>query len=228
MVFWLHTARTESPDTPQTHPSASEFHDYHSDTPKHPPDIPKAPPRYLQGTQHSNRRQQTPPDTPKHWEALFEYVWRCQLASVVVCLHVLFNGDVWGVSVGYLGGVRGYLSGIHGNQRRLDVFGGYLGSQSLQYGAKTPFWHSPKYHNFCSPDHTETSKYQNRRISAFQKWLGYAIFLIFWVRQRKIICYSCFWSPCRPIPRAREWVQLVRMSLQTTQLSSGHSSHVGA
>ena len=29
-----------------------------------------------------------------------------------------------------------YLSGIHLNQRCLDVFGGYLGSQSLKYGAK--------------------------------------------------------------------------------------------
>ena len=76
---------------------------------------------------------------------------------------------VLGVSVGCLGVVWGYLSGNFGNLRPLDVFGGYLGSQSLQYGAKTPFWHNPKMAQFFSPDYIETSKYQNRRISAFQK-----------------------------------------------------------
>ena len=49
MVLWLHTAETENPDTPQTHPSASDFHEYHSDTPTHPQytpqlDIPQTPP----------------------------------------------------------------------------------------------------------------------------------------------------------------------------------------
>ena len=29
------------------------------------------------------------------------------------------------------------------------MFWGYVGSQSLQYGAKTPFRHSPERHNFC-------------------------------------------------------------------------------
>ena len=29
------------------------------------------------------------------------------------------------------------------------MFGGYVGSQSLQYGAKTLFRHSPERHNFC-------------------------------------------------------------------------------
>ena len=58
------------------------------------------------------------------------------------------SGGVCGMSVGCLGGVRGYLSGIHRKRRRLDVFGGYLGSQSLRYGAKTPFWHSTKRHNY--------------------------------------------------------------------------------
>ena len=45
---------------------------------------------------------------------LFEYVWQCPLASVVVCWHVMFPGDVWGclgdvwgVSGGCLGGVWG-------------------------------------------------------------------------------------------------------------------------
>ena len=169
MVFWLLTARTGSPDSLQTHPSASDFHDYHSDTPKHPPDIPKTPPSYLQGTQHANRHQQTPMDTARHTQTAPVSVLGCLAVSVGVCWHVVFLGDIWGVSLGCLEGVWGYLSGNHGHWRRLDVFGGYLGSQSLQYGAKTPFWHSAKRNNLFSPDHTETSKYQNRRIIAFQK-----------------------------------------------------------
>ena len=44
----------------------------------------------------ANRHQQTMPDTPRHWQVLFEYVWQCPLASVVVCWHVMFPGDVWG------------------------------------------------------------------------------------------------------------------------------------
>ena len=53
------------------------------------------------------------------------------------------------MSGGCLGVSEGYLSGIHRNWRRSDVFGGYVGSQSLQYGAKTLFRHSPERHNFC-------------------------------------------------------------------------------
>ena len=49
IVLWLHTARTENPDTPQKHPSASDIHEYRSDTSKNPPDIPQTPPRPLQG-----------------------------------------------------------------------------------------------------------------------------------------------------------------------------------
>ena len=96
---------------------------------------------------------------------LFEYVLRFQLASVVVCLHVLFPEDVWGVPVGCLGGVWGYLSGIHGNQRQLDVFGEYLGSQSLQYGVKTLFWYIPKWHNFF---HLTILRHQNTKTAAYQ------------------------------------------------------------
>ena len=75
----------------------------------------------------------------------------------------MFPGDVWGVSMGCLwgvsgisGGVWGYLSGFHGNQKRLDLFGEFLGSHSLQYRAKSLFWHIPKIRDFFSPDHTET------------------------------------------------------------------------
>ena len=71
------------------------------------------------------------------------------------------------------------------------MFLGYLGSQSLQYGAVTLFWHSPERPIFFSSDHTETSKYQNVHMSAQQKWLGFAIFLFFKACQREIIKYSC-------------------------------------
>ena len=84
IVLRLQTAGTENPDTPQTHPSASDFHEYHSDTPRYPPDIPQTPPRHLQGARDANRQQQTPTDTA-----------RCtQTASVVVCWHLLLPGDV--------------------------------------------------------------------------------------------------------------------------------------
>ena len=61
----------------------------------------------------------------------------------------------------YCGCLGGYLSGINGNWRHLDVFVGYLGSQSLQYRVKALFWHSPERHGLFSSDSTETSKYQD-------------------------------------------------------------------
>ena len=161
MVIWLHTARTENPDTPQTHPGASNFHEYHSDTPTHPPYIPQTHPRHIQGTQHANRQQQTPIETARHTQTAPVSVLGCLAVSVGVCWHVVFPADVLEVSVGCLGGVWWYLNGIHRNWRRLDVFGGYLGFQSLQYGATTLSGHSPERHDLYSPDYTGTSKYQN-------------------------------------------------------------------
>ena len=35
VVFWLHTAKTENPDSPQTYPSTSGCSEYHSFSPKH-------------------------------------------------------------------------------------------------------------------------------------------------------------------------------------------------
>ena len=109
-------------------------------TPRHHPDIPQTPPRQLQGTQHANRRQQTPTDTTRHTQTALSVtlgVWQCLLASVgMLCsLGMPWGclGDVWVVS-------GGIWSGIHLNQRCLYVFGGYLGSQSLQYGAKILIW----------------------------------------------------------------------------------------
>ena len=171
IVLWLSTAGNENPDTPKTHSSASNFHKYHSDTPRQPPDTPKTPPRHIQRTQDANRHKQTPPETPIYCQVLFEYVCWCLLASVGICCCLLAScvlwiclGGVLGVSGGCLGDIWGYLSDIYGNWRRWNVFWGYLGSHSLQYGAITLFWQSPERSNFLSPDYTETIKYQNVRI----------------------------------------------------------------
>ena len=97
---------------------------------KHSPDNPTASHEHDMPTD-ANRRQQTPPKTPRNWQVLFEKVWQCFLASIVVVWHFMFPGDIWGVSGRSLRGVWGYLSGICRNWRRLNMFGGYTGSQSL-------------------------------------------------------------------------------------------------
>ena len=115
------------PDTPQT-------------SPKHPSDIS----RELKMSTDDNMHQQTPPNILKQHLSVSEGVWGCLLASVVVCWHLDFPGDVWGMSEGYLRGVYRYFSGSHGNPRCSDLFWRYLGSPSLQYGAVTLSWHSPE------------------------------------------------------------------------------------
>ena len=118
IMLRLDTVRTGIPETLQTCLSASSFHEYHSDTPRHPPNTLQTSPgnsRYQQTITDDNRRQQTPPDTLRYRQVLFECVWRCLLAHVVVCWHLEFPGDVWGLFMGCLGGVWGYMSGIHGN-----------------------------------------------------------------------------------------------------------------
>ena len=47
-----------------------------------------------------------------------------------------------------------------------------------------------------SPDHSETSKYQNVYIWGWQKWLGYIILLFLSARRKDIKNGSCKWSPC--------------------------------
>ena len=46
-----------------------------------------------------------------------------------------------------------------------DVFGGYMGSQSLQYGAKTLFRHSPERHKFC---HLTILRHSNIKMVAYK------------------------------------------------------------
>ena len=131
--------------------------DTHQTSLRHPPDL---------SGEHdmptdNNRRQQTPPDLLKQHLSVSWGVRGCLFVSVVVCWHLMLSGEVWRVSGGYLVGVWRYPSGIHGDRRHSDVFGGYLGSQSLQNGATTLVWHSPEKHDLFSPDYTETSTYQN-------------------------------------------------------------------
>ena len=77
-------------------------------------------------------------------------------------------GGIWEESERYLG-VSEWYSWKLGKLEVLEYVWGYTGSQSLQYGVKTLFWHSLEWYGFLSTDHTETSKYQNRRIEAYQK-----------------------------------------------------------
>ena len=116
--------RDWEPRYPQTHPSDSDFHECHSDAHqtslRHPPDIS----REQEMPKDKNRHKQTAPNTERHWKVLFEYIWRCLLASCVVCWHLLLPGDVWWVSGGCLVGIWGYLNDIHGNWRHSGVFGG--------------------------------------------------------------------------------------------------------
>ena len=82
---------------------------------------------------------------------LFEYVSWCRLASDVVCCSLEYLEVSVGCLLGVCGisvGCLGYLSGFQGNLRHLNVFGGHLGSDSLQYGTKRLFWHSPKSKTF--------------------------------------------------------------------------------
>ena len=159
MVFWLHTARTENPFTPQTHPSASDFHEYHAHTPRYPPNIPQTSPRHLQGAGDANRGQQTLTDNARCTPAALFNVFECLGLSVCVWRRLLMSVGIscfLELSGGCLVGMGRCLSDIHGNWRQSDKLLGYLGSQSLQYGAASLFWHNPERHNFCSPDYNDT------------------------------------------------------------------------
>ena len=187
-MLQLHNVRTENPDTPQTHLSTSSVHEYHSDTPGHPHRHPSDMSKELKMSTDNNTRQQTPPDILKQHLSVSEGVWGCLLASVVVCWHLDFPGDVlrclgdvWGIS----GGVCGYFSGIHGHLRCSDVILGYLGSPSLQYGAVTLLWHSPEKHNFF---YLTILRHQNIKMSIYKVDKNHWVMWLF-----------CFLVPVRKI-----------------------------
>ena len=139
IVLWLYTARTENPDTPQTHLNASDFHEYHSDTPRHQPDIPQTPPNISRGQEmltDDNRYQQTPPDKLKQHPSVSWGVWGCLFVLVVACCCLLAShapwrglGGVWGMS----GGNQGVSEWYSWKSKALSCVWGFLGSQSLQY-----------------------------------------------------------------------------------------------
>ena len=139
--------RDWEPRYSQTHPSASDFHEYHSDTPTQPPDIPQTPTRHLQGAGDANRQQQTPPDTNRQPQTPKDTDKCCLSTAGDVCCRLLTSlapwrclGGVWEMSGGYLGVSEWYSW----KSKALGCVWGYLGSQSLQYGAVTLFCHNPE------------------------------------------------------------------------------------
>ena len=118
-------------------------------SPRHPPDIPQTPPDISREHDMPTDAEglcQTYSNNSCQCLGVSGGVSFCLLASVGMLCYLEMPwgclGDVWGVS-------EGYLSGIHRNWRLSDAFGGYVGSQSLQYGAKTLFRHSLEGQNFC-------------------------------------------------------------------------------
>ena len=130
IVSRLHTAGTENPDTPK-HIRVPTISMNITQTPQIPT---RHPPNTHQTSPGSRRCQQTTTDANRHRQMYSNSTCQCLLVSgavclclvvsAVVCLHLLLPGDVWWVSGGCLVGIWGYLNGIHGNQRRSDVFGG--------------------------------------------------------------------------------------------------------
>ena len=103
----LHTVRIGIPETHQTRLSASSFHEYHSDTPIHPPNTLQTSPgnsRYQQTTTDDNRHLQTPSDTDRCCLSMSGGVcWR-MLSFVDILSSLEMSGgclgDVWVVSGG--------------------------------------------------------------------------------------------------------------------------------
>ena len=100
LVFWLHTAGTENPDNPQTHPSTSDLNECHSrcpqTPPRHPPDTPKASPVNItcqQTTTDANRHCQTPKITDRCCLSMSGGVcWRLLLSVGMLCSLELSGG----------------------------------------------------------------------------------------------------------------------------------------
>ena len=218
-MLWLHTARAKNPERTQipnqTHLSTSDSYEYHPDIswtpPRHPPDTPQTSPgnkRCQQMTTDANRDKEPARDTPRHWRVLFEYVWQCQLAFVGVFLFME-------VTRGCLGDVWGCLRGVWGVSEGIWVLFLEIGSAQMCFGFSA---FAVRSHNIIlaqpgkawlfSPDHSETSKYQNVSIWGWQKWLSCMISLFFNARQKDIRNgSSCKWSPCIIVPPLRILIQ---------------------
>ena len=110
IVLWRRTARTDNPDTPQTHLTASDFHKYHSDTIRHPQYTSQTPPRHLRRTKapaDTNRHKQTPADANRHIQKAAGSVLGCPRLSVCVCWFLLASCVLWSC----LGGIWGVYGG---------------------------------------------------------------------------------------------------------------------
>ena len=127
IVLRLHTAGTESPDTPkhirvpqismnftQTPPDARQT------SPRHPPDIS----REQEMPTDNNRRHQTQTDSPRHPKTLKSAVWVHLAVSVGVCCRLLASPAPWRYLVGVWGMSGGYLGVTEWYSWKLDVFGG--------------------------------------------------------------------------------------------------------
>ena len=106
-MFSFHTVRTENPHTPQTHPSASNFYEYHSDILQTPPRQPRGISKEHNIPTDTNRHKQTQTDTSRHRQVLFEYVWHLSLGICCRLLACHVPRRRLGVSGGCLGGVWG-------------------------------------------------------------------------------------------------------------------------
>ena len=132
--------------------------------PTHPPDTPKVSPG-------NNTCQQTSTDTARHPKTLTGAAWVCLAVSFGICCGLLAcrvpwrcMGGVCGMSVGCLWDIWGCLGVSEWFSWKAEALGCVRGVSSLQYRAKTLFWHSPERHDLFSPDYTKTSKYQNVHI----------------------------------------------------------------
>ena len=115
-------------------------------------------------------------------------VWGHLAVSVGVCLCLFCLWMSGGVSID--------LGDIFGMPELLGGVWDSLHEGFSLTGANSPIWPNPEKQDVLSPDSFEASKYQNLPICHFQKWLSFAIFLIFCVCQREITIYSLFGSPC--------------------------------
>ena len=149
-VLRLHTAGTENPDTPkhiQVPPISMNITQTPPDSPQTSPRHPPYISREQEMPTDNNRRHQTQTDSPRHPKTLKSAVWSHLAVSVGVICCLLASpapwrclGGNWGVSGGYLGVSECYSWKL----KALRCVWGYLGSQSLQYGAVTPLCHNPE------------------------------------------------------------------------------------
>ena len=125
------------------------------------------------------------PDILKQHLSVSWSVCLCLFVSVGVCWYVVFLGDTTGLSGGCLKHIWVVFIEIGGARMCL---GGYVGSQSIQYGAKTLFRHSPERHNFC---HLTILRHWNIKMVAYKLskkyWVMHFIAIFRPVREKLLV-----------------------------------------